>query len=71
MSALPHALLDGVLEVRAEEYAGTLYDGARVDANDRRYLDGTKWGGLLEKALAARGLRLAGDVVTTNEEARS
>lgn len=60
---LPHSLLDGVLKVRAEEYAGTLYPGATVDANDRVYLAGTAWGRLLNEALVGRGLRLDGDAV--------
>lgn len=63
MSALPHSLLDGALKLRAREYAGSLYVGAVVDANDWRYLDGTAWGQLLGEALAERGLRLDGNEV--------
>lgn len=69
MSAhLPHTMLDRALLVRAHEYAGSLYPGATVDENDRRYLAETKWGELLERALAERGLAISGDVVTKREE---
>jgi hypothetical protein len=60
---LPHSLLDGVLKLRAEEYAATLDVGATVDANDRVYLDGTEWGRFFDDALSARGLQLDGDTV--------
>lgn len=60
---LPHALLGGVLRVRAQEYAGSLYPGATVDARDRVYLAETGWEEFLEEALAERGLQLDGDVV--------
>ena len=64
MSArLPHALLSGALKVRAQEYAGSLYPGATVDARDRVYLAEEDWGRFLDEALAERGLQLDGDVV--------
>jgi hypothetical protein len=61
---LPHTMLDRVLQLRAEEYVGSLYVGATVDTYDRgRYLAGTGWDQFLDEALAVQGLRLDGDVV--------
>lgn len=58
-----HQLLDGALKLRAAEYVASLYPGATVDANDRRYLAETDWGKHFEAALAERGWALDGDVV--------
>jgi hypothetical protein len=60
---LPHTMLDGALKLRAAEYAASLYVGATVDANDRRYLAETGWGQFLDEALATRDLMLDGDQV--------
>jgi hypothetical protein len=62
-ASLPHSMLDGALKLRAQEYAGSLYPGATVDASDRVYLAEKAWGQLLEEALAERGLALDGDTV--------
>jgi hypothetical protein len=58
-----HRLLAGALRLRAAEYVATLYPGATVDANDRRYLAETDWGRYLDDALAERGWTLDGDTV--------
>lgn len=60
---LPHTLLTVVLKIRAQEYAGSLYPGATVDARDRVYLAETGWEEFLDEALRERGLQLDGDVV--------
>lgn len=58
-----HRLLMGALQLRAAEFAATLYPGATVDASDRVYLAEQEWGRYLDEALAERGLRLDGDVI--------
>lgn len=69
MSAkLPHDMLTGALKLRAQEYAGSLYPGAVIDASDRVYLAESEWGRHLAEALAERGLAISGDVVTKRDE---
>jgi len=65
---LPHRLLDTALRLKARDYARGLYVGATVDANDKRYLDGTNWGKFLDEALAEQGLVLVGETVRRMEE---